>query len=911
MGEKGDLPGNTLIIGGDSGAGVVATPAGLPDGALAPIPTPPMPDGALNDRGESSGTTVEVVDGRGRVLPSINRDTPFWIRVRLSQIPGGPAGLGHDSGIAAVGGGAITGPTTITVQLQIGSDTRTVVLMSQPGDPHAFVSEPVSAHGYFTTSVPAEGVTSEPVSVTYTGASETVTVEGAAYANPVQQAWQATADTLWIYDTYWRQIATAMRDVPDKPETSRTLLALKAKSQQAISVLDKAHAWLNDPAQLLITQTQMANYALGFLKEGLTNFDPRSFEHGAGAERERIKDSSTDDILMPGLRQLTVAFYELVIGQIPLLPSFFTLVTGLTITGDDASRLEAAADVALQAVFLGMSRRLRVMDNVARRAPKMGRAIVAKVATGKNPTRGIREGTPVRAEGHGMLPQAARYANFVAEEEQVIIAVRGTNTGALADRAAGHPGKPALLKPKTINEHDILLGANPEAEGHAWVGYFKPKLPARPPGMTDAAWSELNARFNERMVEFDDCKVKMDHLVHDGLIRVDNGVVIDTGLCGNTGKAVTGDYDLWSITNRDGTPLSPDKLERVLNKLKSEPFHAEHGAHTDWKIDPTKMTAEDYQTALRVDAGVRAKHAPGKDSLVVFRGLSRPTIAGYEPTTPGPRLFKPLIPDGAGPQVEPQMPGFGGPSTMPGFPTWLPLFPQLPLWPGPAPSPSEQAADALIAGERAQTGGRPGKDDGGRPRRTAVLIGAGAAIVVGVGVAAVALGGSGHTASSVASPPAVTQPAAVPQPASTPPPAAVPTSPQPTATPTQAALAALLKVTALGDVLVVPVTTYSVTAEDAAGGALSYSWTMTPTAPTGMCGTPLVPWTRTGNIVPWSHSHNPPDNCEHLTTNHPVKNEVTITVLTGPDKGVAAVCDLLGSETQTITDPSSVCRYSP
>ena len=57
-------------------------------------------------------------------------------------------------------------------------------------------------------------------------------------------------------------------------------------------------------------------------------------------------------------------------------------------------RCNAFARVAMQ--------RFRVMDNVARRAPKAGRLRVAKLPTAKDPSRGVPEGTAVRAEGHGM-----------------------------------------------------------------------------------------------------------------------------------------------------------------------------------------------------------------------------------------------------------------------------------------------------------------------------------------------------------------------------------------------------------------------------------------------------------------------------------------------------------------------------
>jgi hypothetical protein len=63
----------------------------------------------------------------------------------------------------------------------------------------------------------------------------------------------------------------------------------------------------------------------------------------------------------------------------------------------------------------------------------------------------------------------------------------------------------------------------------------------------------------------------------------------------------------------------------------------------------------------------------------------------------------------------------------------------------------------------------------------------------------------------------------------------------------------------------------------------------------------------------------PEDFCPHLSTDHPVRAEVTIKVLTGPDKGLTAVCDILGSESQTIISTSALganrsshpaCRFS-
>ena len=633
-------------------------------------------------------TVLEVVDAAGHPLSSIAKNTPFWVRLHNpTKVP--VAGTGHASGIAAVGGGtaASDAPAPTTVQLQVGSSHSTITLTSEAGEPMTFVSQPILLGG--PAGVPAEGITTEPVTLTFAGGSSPVVITGEAFQTAIQQAWQATSDTVSLYDAYWRQMAIGLRDIVITPSTDPAVKLLKQKSVDAILVLDRARSWLRNPNELTTTQVAMAQVCLDQLRDNLVNFDQRNFEKLLTQQRtEKIRDENSA-IYWSGICQLSVGFYQLVFTQIPFLASGYTLITGLSITGDEASRLDAVADLALQAAFAVAAQKFRVMDNVARRAPKSARLQVAKVATGKEPSRGVREGTAVRAESYGMLPEVARQVNFLVEEEELgVIEVRATNTGALADRAAGHPGKPALLKPKTINSTDILLGANPEAEGHAFVGFFEPKLPPRTPGMSDATWAEINARFTERTIEFADCKVKVGHIEHDGLIRIDQGIVVDTGLCGNTGKAITGDYDLWRITNRDGTALSPEKMERVLSKLRKGGFHAEHGCHTDWVIDKAKMSAEDYATAIRVDAGVRAKHGPGKDSLVIFRGYTQRTIAGYHHEGPSQPHFRfGLRHDGLRTVPGRWMPGSTRPWPTPRFiPPWL-TFPQgtapAPVQPGP------------------------------------------------------------------------------------------------------------------------------------------------------------------------------------------------------------------------------------
>lgn len=91
-----------------------------------------------------------------------------------------------------------------------------------------------------------------------------------------------------------------------------------------------------------------------------------------------------------------------------------------------------------------------------------------------------------------------------------------------------------------------------------------------------------------------------------------------------------------------------------------------------------------------------------------------------------------------------------------------------------------------------------------------------------------------------------------------------------------------------------PVSTYTVTASDPAGGPLTYEWRMVGEN----CGTPRVPWTRSGAQVTWSHSDQPPDNCGHKGPDHEVTVSVVVTGRSGSTQ-----CLLHGSEPVDIQNP--------
>lgn len=95
-----------------------------------------------------------------------------------------------------------------------------------------------------------------------------------------------------------------------------------------------------------------------------------------------------------------------------------------------------------------------------------------------------------------------------------------------------------------------------------------------------------------------------------------------------------------------------------------------------------------------------------------------------------------------------------------------------------------------------------------------------------------------------------------------------------------------------------PTTTeYSVEATDPMNGTLSYDWKMEGEE----CGDPKVPWEQTGRAVDWSHSSSPPDNCQHVGTDHQVTAYVTVT---SSASGLSVTCSISGSENLVITNPT-------
>lgn len=224
---------------------------------------------------------------------------------------------------------------------------------------------------------------------------------------------------------------------------------------------------------------------------------------------------------------------------------------GITTSAGGASKGAAAATPAPKPVFTG------------------------KPATPAEPAMKTAFKTAAAARHSGMTKAAAKATQKAAQKHRVNIEMRPTNPYSTPLRQQGHPPKPGWLKMKTINDEDVLLGADPKTRG--MVGYFDPKKPS-PAGLTDAEYAKALRRYEQRKSEF---KKYDEDIAKETRVQVKDGVVIDK----KTGKAFAGDYDVYRITDANGTPLHPEskRYRDVMRDLKQDPVGAQHDAHVDWK----------------------------------------------------------------------------------------------------------------------------------------------------------------------------------------------------------------------------------------------------------------------------------------------------------------------------------------
>ncbi|GIF25430.1 hypothetical protein BJ973_003707 [Actinoplanes tereljensis] len=262
----------------------------------------------------------------------------------------------------------------------------------------------------------------------------------------------------------------------------------------------------------------------------------------------------------------------------------------------------------------------------------------------------------------GIPPASAKGFQEVADAFNVVLKVRPTNTASLPVLDAGGVAKPELIKAKTVNRTDQLIGA--PADGLGKVGFFDPKMPSAQilevlsPGERQA----VDQRFKQRAEEYAHYRDEYGKLQAEGLLKMADGVLQIADPRTGEFRDIGGDHDLFEITNADpnGPPLHPDVRRGIINQLRSMGINVEHGDHAGWKHD----SPQTHDPAA--DAKIREQHET-TEPLVAFVPKSQPRhVMAGDPVT-GPARTEGVgdrfLPAATGTVIEP---GPAGPERRPG-----------------------------------------------------------------------------------------------------------------------------------------------------------------------------------------------------------------------------------------------------
>jgi uncharacterized protein YukE len=232
--------------------------------------------------------------------------------------------------------------------------------------------------------------------------------------------------------------------------------------------------------------------------------------------------------------------------------------------------------------------------------------------------------TPEQIEReYGIIVRNQKQFQAVAEQRDLVIDVRQTNLAAVPWLHLGALPKPIDIKAKTINNLDVVLGADERFKGA--VGFFQPRLP--PQGdMSNEEYAPLVARYRQRTEEQIELGSKMrdlaTHAVDDGRFEVHGGVVYGYDSRGVM-RPVTGDHDMFDVRRPDGTRLSVPQYDQLVQAMTNRNMGVQHGAHMYWQPANEWERTNVYEPIVDL-------HKPGGEPLVRFRPGRPPMPADSE-----------------------------------------------------------------------------------------------------------------------------------------------------------------------------------------------------------------------------------------------------------------------------------------
>jgi hypothetical protein len=221
-----------------------------------------------------------------------------------------------------------------------------------------------------------------------------------------------------------------------------------------------------------------------------------------------------------------------------------------------------------------------------------------------------------RAEA-GILMKNQRVFQQFANKHKVVIEVRLTNPESVRHLEAGALYKPREVKPKTINDADVLLGVPADKKG--LVGFFEEE-----PSIQDERALDANrlAAARKRRLQRDDERQEHGAAMSELAARptgVGRYVVVGRVVHGYTAKGqlrpVAGDHDLYDIYALDGRRLPHDEHLKLIEDMRQKNFGVMHGTVVYWydwaKQDPAEWQTRRKLMAQAEEEGV-IRFAPGQ-----------------------------------------------------------------------------------------------------------------------------------------------------------------------------------------------------------------------------------------------------------------------------------------------------------
>lgn len=224
----------------------------------------------------------------------------------------------------------------------------------------------------------------------------------------------------------------------------------------------------------------------------------------------------------------------------------------------------------------------------------------------------------VTPDTRGYTRRSEKHIQMTADEFGVKIYTRPTNPYAKDWLEGGKAvAKSQIVKNKTINELDTLIGAKKENLG--LVAHFKPH-PPNPDASEDDVYHRAMARYEQRLAEYNDQKSYLKK--QSEFLEVRDGLIIDK----KSGLPITGDVDGFVIRGMYNEALPKALIDEIQRKLEVDHANVRHGFHMDWDRsgDDTTKDPETNRSKAEVNEEIYqrilASHTEGNEALNVYTG---------------------------------------------------------------------------------------------------------------------------------------------------------------------------------------------------------------------------------------------------------------------------------------------------